>query len=282
MAQSVFRGHLVFGLVSIPIRLNVAARDERVSFHQIHEPCNARVHQELVCNACNLPVPKNEIVKGYETGKDQYLIFSDAEIDKLKPESSKTIEVIEFIKVDQVDPIHFDLSYFVLPDQVGMYSYEVLYQAMSLAGYAAVAQVTLYQQEHLVLIRPYGRGLVIHTLFYPEEIRENLDFEERRELTLKNPKELDMAVALIQALARPKAELERYNDKYTAKVRSLIASKSGETPLTIPKRDKTEPTPKVKELAEVLAASIQSISAKRKTLHKDFPVKQIPQAKKRR
>ena len=176
MAASSWKGFLSFGLVSIPIRLSPAARTERISFNQIHSVCHTRLKQPLFCPQCNRMVERSEVEKGYEFEKDQYLLFSEDEIEKIEPESVRNMEILEFVKIDEIDPLYFDSSYYVAPEESGEKAYHLLLEAMKKSGYAGIAKATMHSREHIVIVRPHGNGMTLHTMFYQSEIREVAEY----------------------------------------------------------------------------------------------------------
>ena len=222
MAASVWKGHLTFGLISIPVRMSAAARGERVSFNQLHKVCHSRLKQPLFCPVCNRQVERSEIVKGYEHEKDQYVLFSEEELDKIEPPSARVMEILEFVKLDEMDPIYFDSSYYVSPEEGGVKAYKLLMKAMEESGYGAIAKLTMHQREHIVIIRPGTKGLTLHTMFYTNEIRAaesvNTDKIEIKE------QEKKLAEQLIQSLAAP-FEPQKYRDEYQENVRGMIQAK---------------------------------------------------------
>src|SRR5215813_10645406 len=131
-----WKGSLSFGLVSIPIQLSPAARTERISFNQLHKVCHTRLKQPLFCSTCNRMVERSEVEKGYEYEKDQYLLFSEEELDKIEPVSAHTMEILEFVRADEVDPLYLDASYYVNPEEAGLKAYQLLMKAMTDSGYA--------------------------------------------------------------------------------------------------------------------------------------------------
>src|ERR1700723_653275 len=172
MATSVWKGYLTFGLISIPIRLFSAARTERIGLNQLHNVCKTRIRMPLYCPQCERQVPRNEIVKGYESEKDQYVLFDEAEPDKIEPQSARAMEILEFVKLDEIDPLYFDSSYYVAPEESGEKAYHLLLEAMKKSGYAGIAKATMHSREHIVIVRPHGRGMTLHTMFYTNEIRQ--------------------------------------------------------------------------------------------------------------
>src|SRR5882762_503868 len=135
MATTVWKGHLTFGLISMPVRMTTAARGERISFNQLHKECHSRLKQPLFCPVCNRNVERSEIVKGYEYEKDQYVLFSEEELDKIEPSSARVMEILEFVKLDDMDPLYFDSSYYITPEDAGVKAYQLLMKAMEESGY---------------------------------------------------------------------------------------------------------------------------------------------------
>lgn len=222
MATSVWKGHLTFGLISIPVRLFAAARGERISFNQLHKVCNSRLKQPLTCPTCQRSVERSEIVKGYEYEKDQYVLFTEEELDKIEPPSAHVMEILEFVKINEVDPLYFEASYYVSPEEGGAKAYKLLMMAMGEAGYAAIAKVTMHQREHIVVVRPREKGLTLHTMFYTNEIRA-AEAVPTDKVELKD-QEKKLAHQLIESLAAP-FEAQKYRDEYQENVKAMIAAK---------------------------------------------------------
>src|SRR3984885_7395045 len=130
MAASTWKGYLTFGLISIPIRLSPAARTERISFNQLHKVCHTRIRQPLFCPTCDRMVERSEIEKGFEHEKDQYVLFEEADLDKIEPASAQTMEILEFVKLEEVDPLYFESSYYITPEDAGRKAYQLLLRAM--------------------------------------------------------------------------------------------------------------------------------------------------------
>ena len=221
MATTVWKGHLTFGLISIPVRMFAAARGERVSFNQLHKVCHSRIKQPTFCPVCNRNVERSEIVKGYEYEKDQYVLFNEEELDKIEPPSAKVMEILEFVKLNEIDPLYLDASYYVTPEDAGVKAYSLLMQAMKETGYGAIAKLTMHQREHIVIIRPGAKTMTLHTMFYSNEIRAAETVPENVEV--KEP-EKKLAEQLIQSLAVP-FQPQKYRDEYSDSVRAMIAAK---------------------------------------------------------
>ena len=222
MATTVWKGHLTFGLISMPVRMSAAARGERISFNQLHNVCHSRLKQPLFCPVCNRNVERSEIVKGYEYEKDQYVLFSEEELDKIEPASAKVMEILEFVKLKEMDPLYFDSSYYVSPEDAGVKAYQLLMKAMEESGYGAIAKLTMHQREHIVIVRPGTRGMTLHTMFYSNEIRaaESVPTDK---IEIKD-QEKKLAQQLIESLAAP-FEPQKYRDEYQENVKAMIAAK---------------------------------------------------------
>ena len=222
MATTVWKGHLTFGLISIPMHMSAAARGERISFNQLHSVCHSRLKQPLFCPVCNRNVERSEIVKGYEYEKDQYVLFSEEELDKIEPSSARVMEILEFVKLDEMDPLYFDSSYYLSPEDAGLKAYQLLTNSMKESGYGAIAKLTMHQREHIVVIRPGSKGMTLHTMFYSNEIRA-AESVPTNKVELKD-QEKKLAQQLIESLAAP-FEPQKYRDEYQENVRGMIAAK---------------------------------------------------------
>src|SRR5260221_6839216 len=222
MATTIWKGHLTFGLISMPMRMFAAARGERISFNQLHNVCHSRLKQPLFCPVCNRNVERSEIVKGHEYEKDQYVLFSDEELDKIEPPSAHVMEILEFVKLDEMDPLYFDSSYYLSPEDAGVKAYKLLTDAMKESGYGAIAKLTMHQREHIVIIRPSAKGMTLHTMFYSNEIRA-AEAGPTDQVGVEEPEE-KLAMQLIESLAAP-FEPQKYRDEYQENVRAMIAAK---------------------------------------------------------
>ncbi len=222
MASSVWKGHLTFGLVSFPIRLFSAARSETVSFNLLHKEDHSRIRQVIYCQAEDKPVPRSELVKGYEYEKDQYVEIDDEDIKKVAPKTAKIMEILEFVKSAEVDPIYLESSYYVAPDEGGEKPYALLFQALRESKYYALAKVAMHNREHIIILRPGEKGILSHTMFYADEIRHVEEF--RTDTSLVKEKELAMAKMLISSLEAD-FEPQKYHDTYRDNLQKMIEDK---------------------------------------------------------
>ena len=171
MAASVWSGYLTFGLISMPVRLFSGARSSGISFNMLHRDDLQRVKQQYYCPADNRVVERSEIVKGYEFRKDEYVVIEPEEIKKIEPQTAKTMEILEFVKTSEVDPVFFESSYYMLPEEAGRRPYALLTKALEESEFVAIAKLTMHNREYTVFLRPHEGGLMLHTMYYAEEVR---------------------------------------------------------------------------------------------------------------
>ena len=222
MAASTWRGHLTFGLVSLPVRLHTAARGETISFNQLHKEDHSRVKQVLYCQAEDKPVTRDQIIKGYEYEKGKYVVIEDEDIKKVAPKTAKVMELLEFVKAADVDPVYLDSSYYVAPDEGGEKPYALLFEALRRTGYYGVAKVAMHNREHIVILRPAGRGIMLHTMFYADEVRKTEAFHT--DTSEVKEKELALAQMLVESLVA-EFEPEKYHDTYRDNLRTMIEAR---------------------------------------------------------
>jgi DNA end-binding protein Ku len=258
MAATVWKGYITFGLISVPVRLFTAARSERISFNQLHGKCHTRLKQQLYCPTCDSTVERSEIVKGFAYSKDQYVLVDDDEIKKVQPESAVGMEILEFVKISEVDPLYFESSYYLVPEEAGQKAYQLLVETMDKAGYAAVAKLAMHQREHTVLVRARKKGLTLHTMYYPDEVRELSEYGKGVEIEVK-PQELQLARQLVESLATA-FEPEKYHDQYQARLKELIEHKHAGEETTATESPRLAP---VIDLMEALQKSLQAKPAKK-------------------
>src|SRR6202163_3718923 len=252
MAASVWKGTISFGLVSVPIKLFVAARYSHISFHEVHRECGHRVQQQLYCPYDKRVVSRDEIVMGYEVDEDKMVIVDREELKKLQPASSSTMEILQFVKLSDVDPIFFETSYFSVPEEAGRRGYTLLRETMEEMKVAALAQVTMHQRERTVILRPYQHGLTLHTLYYPNEIHDVAGYGKNNTTNLKKT-EISLAEQFAKGLVAP-FRPKKYHDEYQERIKQLIESK--EKGIPAPKPEKTTRLAPVVDLMTALKQSI--------------------------
>jgi len=222
MATSVWKGHLTFGLVSVPVRLFTAARGENVSFNQLHKHDGSRIKQVIYCQTEDKPIPRDEIVKGYEYEKGKYVVVEDEDIKKVAPRTAKVMEIQEFVKSDEVDPVFLESSYYMAPDEGGEKPYSLLFEALKATKYYAVAKIAMHNREHIVVVRPGKHGMVLHTMYFADEVRATEEF--RTDTSQVKDKELSLARMLIESLAAD-FEPQKYHDTYRDNLKKMIEAK---------------------------------------------------------
>ena len=224
MASTVWKGYVSFGLISVPIRLFVAAREEHVGFNQIHKECGTRVKQQLYCPTDQRVVERSEIAKGYQVDKDTYVLVTEDELKTLEAESSESMEIQQFVKLDDVDPVYYQTSYYTVPEDPGRRAYALILQGMEQLKLGAIAKITLHQREQIVMIRPYNNGLVLHTLFYKDEVRELAEYGRDGEDLKLQKAEIDLAEQFMKQLTT-KFDPSQFKDEYQTRVEALVESK---------------------------------------------------------
>ncbi|HEX6894033.1 MAG TPA: Ku protein [Bryobacteraceae bacterium] len=309
MASTVWKGHLTFGLVSIPVRLVRAARAERIKLRQLYRPARAPGAEEIRSASPGLaalqpewrsPQPEarrpeeqhrdeqhpedqrqeptsatgeleppvspvrrvyqaagnatdvraQELVKGYEYEKGQYVVLENQDLRTLAPQTSTEIQVVEFVRFQEIDPVYLETSYYVVPDENAEKAYALLLEAMRQTGYAAIGQLTMHRRDHVIILRPGKAGLIGHTMFYPEEVRSTEEF--RTDTTLVAAKELELAKTLIRALAQP-FDPARFKNTFRARLEELIESRMEGRKTA---RLETPPPAKVIDIMDALKRSL--------------------------
>jgi DNA end-binding protein Ku len=261
MPAIVWKGYISFGLISFPVRLFSAARAETVHFHMLHRKDLSRVKEVWYCAEENKPIERADIVKGYETSKGEYVVVEDEELKNIAPATASTMEIIQFAKDAEVDPIYFESSYYVAPGDDVTKPYALFSKALKESKYSAIAKVTMHGREHVVLIRSAEDQLILHTLFYSNELHAaNKQTVPAKAST--NTKELELAMQLVKQLAAP-FKPNQFHDTYREDVEKLIEQKKkGQKITTSPAKPRKAP---VIDLMEALKKSLRSSAADAKT-----------------
>ncbi len=229
--HSIGSGTISFGLVAIPIRLYTAASSASVSFNLLHAACGSRIKQQTFCPTCNETVERTALVKGYEVVKGQYVRVTDDELKALEGEASQTIDIAEFVPLPQVDPIYFEKTYYLGPDKGGEKPYRLLADAMAKSEQVAVAKFIMRGKETLVLIRAAQGGLMLHTMYFADEVRDFGEIERGQSAKIAD-REMELALQLIKGLASEAFQPGQYKDEYRQRVLDLVNSKAEGKQLT--------------------------------------------------
>lgn len=259
--RAIGSGAISFGLVSIPVQFYLAASSESPSFNLLHTECGSRIKQQRFCPVCNKVVERQDLVRGYEFSKNQYVRVTEEELKALEGEASEAIEIFEFVPLAQVDPIYFERSYYLGPGKAGEKPYRLLANAMIEAGKVALAKFVLRGKENLVIIRPAQKGLILHTMYFADEVR---DFSEigKGEAAKISDAEIKLATRLIDELSTDVFEPEKYQDEYAKRVLDLVQKKAEGQEITV-----SQPPPprgNVIDLMEALKNSLGTAPKARK------------------
>jgi DNA end-binding protein Ku len=255
MASSVWKGHLTFGMVSFPVRLFSAARSETISFNLLHKEDHSRIKQVTYCQLEDKPIPRTDTVKGYEYEKDHYVVIEDEDIKKVAPKTAKVMEILEFVKADQVDPVYLESSYYVAPDEGGEKPYALLFQALRESNFYGLAKVAMHNREHIIVLRPGAKGILSHTMSSTDEIRQVDEF--RTDTSLVKEKELALAKMLISSL-EAEFEPQKYHDAYRTNLQKMIEDKIEG------KKVVETPSEHIAPVIDIMEALKKSLAEKRK------------------
>ncbi|MBI3030464.1 MAG: Ku protein [Candidatus Rokubacteria bacterium] len=264
--HSIGSGTISFGLVSIPIKLYTAASSGGVTFNLLHAKCGNRIKQQTFCPVCNEAVERAGLVKGYEFTKEQYVRFTDEELKSLEGEASRIIDIAEFVPLPQVDPIYFEKTYYLGPDKGGEKAYRLLADAMAKTDRVALAKFVMRGKESLVLIRPAQEGLMLHTMYFADEVRAFGEIDKGQSAKIKEG-ELELALRLIDDLSTPEFKPEQYQDEYRLRVLDMVN-------LKVEGKEVTAVGPQVQR-----AQVIDLMEALKESLAKRVPAERKPPAR---
>jgi DNA end-binding protein Ku len=252
MPATVWKGFISFGLVSFPVRLMAAARPKGIHFHMLHKKDLSRVKEVLFCAEEDKPITRDEIVKGTEVQKGEYVVVTDEELKKVAPPTASTMEILQFVPAGDVDPIYLESSYYVAPEEKVSKPYMLLLEAMTQTKHFALAKVAMHSREHIVIIRPARSGLVLHTMYFADELQKSNAPSISKEKF--SSKEVDLAKTLIDKLAGP-FKPEQYHDEYRANVEKLLEAKQRG------KKVAAVPQPRQRAVVNIMEALQRSLKA---------------------
>jgi DNA end-binding protein Ku len=267
--HSIGSGTISFGLVSIPVKMYTATSPAGVSFNMLHAKCGSRVRQQMFCPTCNTVVERNELVRGYEFSKDQYVQVNDQELKGLEGEASKIIDIAEFVPLDKVDPIYFERAYYLGPDKGGEKAYRLLADAMAKSGRVALAKFVMRGKESLVLIRSARDGLLLHTMYFADEVRDFGEIDKGQSAKIRDG-EMDLAQQLIDGLTNDEFTPDQYQDEYRQRVLDLMQKKVEGQEVTV-----AAPAPPRAQVIDLMEALKESLAKKVPTERKP-PAKAAP------
>jgi DNA end-binding protein Ku len=253
MPRTMWKGAISFGLVSIPVRLYPATEEKTLRFNQLHDKDHGRIKYQRVCSICGEEVPFEHIVKGYEYEKGKYVVLEDQDFEAVPVQTSRAIDIVQFVALEEIDPIYFQKSYYLVPEETGVKAYNLLREAMSEDGRVAVAKVAIREKEHLAALRFKDNVFVLETMYWPDEIRA-VDFEELDQDVDVRPQEVQMARSLIENLTED-FKPQEYRDEYREALLGVVEKKvAGEEIEAVPEPEAT----RVVDLMDALKASVDA------------------------
>ncbi|WP_144512472.1 Ku protein [Bacillus sp. FJAT-22090] len=261
--HTVWKGSISFGLVNIPIKLHAATENKDIKLRQLHKECHTPISYKKVCEGCNKEVNEEDIVKAYEYAKNKFVVLEAEELERLKKENEdKAVEIIDFVKLEEIDPIYFERSYFLSPDTTGGKAYSLLRKTLEESGKIGVAKIIIRSKEQLAVVRVYKDTLVMETIHFPDEVRSTSDVPNIPSAETVVQKELDTALLLVDQLTTA-FEPEKYTDEYRTALMELIEEKKAGNH-TVSVTDKQPLPSNVTDLMSALQASLDKTSPKKK------------------
>lgn len=268
MPRPIWRGAISFGMVSIPIKLYGSTDSKDVTFHLLHKKCLARIKQQRYCAVEEEVIEWNDVVRGYEFSKDQYVVMEDADFEKVPVKTVRTIDITGFVSLVDVDPQYYERTYYLEPEEVGRKPYALLLRTLEETKRVAVAKVSLRQKEQLCLLRPRESVLLMQSMFYPDEIRGSSDLSLPDKSIEISDKEMEMAHSLVEMLTT-KFDPSQYRDEYREALLAVIEQKVNGAVIAPPPQVQG----KVVDLMAALRESIQSVQKERSKKQPATPAK---------
>jgi len=260
MAHAIWSGAINFGLVTIPVKLFTAVRTDELSFNMLHGKDEGRIKYERVCSVDGEPVPWDEIVKGYEYEKGQYVVLTDEDFKKVNPEATQSVDILEFVDLDKISPMFFDKPYYLEPSKQGRHAYALLRAALLEANKVAIARVVVRTKEYIAAVKPIGEALVLELMHWASEIVEPSTLALPEDETLPEA-EMKMAKMLIDTMSVNAFEPEKFTNRYHDELLAMIDARVSGKELPEPK--KAAARPKVVNIMDVLAQSLEESKKRR-------------------
>lgn len=272
--HTMWKGSISFGLVNIPIKLHSATEDKDIKLRNLHKECHSPIKYEKTCPVCEKEIKNEDIVKAYEYTKGKFVVLEDEDLEKLKQENEdKAVEIMDFVKIQEIDPIYYNRTYYMSPGDGGGKAYSLLRKALETSEKVGLAKIIIRSKEQLAVVRVYENTLVMETIHYPDEVRKAADVPNVPAEDKVTDKEIDTAIMLIDQLTT-EFKPEKYNDDYRTALLELIEAKRTGKDIVTPVEK--EPAANVTDLMAALQSSID------KTKPADAETKKKPAAKKKR
>ncbi|WP_273850105.1 Ku protein [Guptibacillus spartinae] len=252
--HTMWKGAISFGLVNIPVKLYAATEDKDIKMRYLHKECHTPIQYEKRCPTCDRPLESEDIVRGYEYEDGKFVIMEKDEIEALAHEKNKSVEIVDFVELSDIDPIYFNRSYFIGPNEQGTKPYMLLKQAMEESGRIGLAKITIRSKEHLAAVRVYDKGLILETMYFPDEVREIGNVPDIPEELEVSDKEKKLAKQLIEQLTT-KFDPSQYKDERREAMMALIESKISGNEIKVVEE---KPKKNVADLMDALQASLDT------------------------
>lgn len=265
--HTTWKGSISFGLVNIPVKLFTATENKDIRFRHLHKPCHTPIRYQKTCPTCEEEVEREDIVRGYEYEPGRFIEVKEDELKALEEEKRKAVEILDFVQLEDIDPVYFNRSYFIGPGDNGDKPFSLLHQALKKSGRIGVAKITIRSKEHLAVVRVYRQGLVLETMFYPDEVRSVEHVPGLPQDHTVQEKELGMAEQLIDQLTAT-FDPEKYKDDYREAVLDLVQGKAArEEDQAVPEEKREN----VVDLMDALQASLEETKGGGKKKKKKEP-----------
>ncbi|MFY9664583.1 MAG: Ku protein [Candidatus Cybelea sp.] len=260
MAHAIWSGSINFGLVTIPVKLFTAVKTDELSFNMLHAKDEGRIKYERVCSVDGRPVPWDEIVKGYEYEKGEYVVLTDEDFKKVNPEATQSVDILEFVELDKINPMYFDKPYYLEPTKQGRHAYALLRETLEHTNRVAVARVVIRTKEYIAAVKPIDGALVLELMHWASEIvgADTLEIPSREKLP---EKEMQMARMLVDTMSVDEFEPEKFTNNYHDELLTMIEARANGKEL--PKAKKAPARAKVVNLMDVLAQSLEESKKRR-------------------
>lgn len=256
MARPMWNGSISFGLVNVPVKMFNSVKKKTLHFNQLRASDGCRIRLKKVCSSDGTEVESEDIIRGYEISPERYVTVTDEELQVLNPKTTRSIDIEDFVSLEEIDPVYFEQSYYLVPDKGAAKAYSLLFAAMKKTNKIAIARIVMRNKQYLAAIRPAGRALSLATMYFADEIVSQNDLEALPEDIEPNERELTMAEQLITSLSSP-FEPEKYKDEYREKVLDLIEKKAEGQTVTL--QPAAPEGGKVIDLMAALEASLKAM-----------------------
>lgn len=257
--RSVWDGSISFGLVNIPVKVYPAVHPEEISLHYLCKKCKTPLEYKRWCPKCKKEIPWEDVVRGYKISKNKWVVISPKDLEKIKLKTTKTIDIKAFIRVSDIDPVYYEKTYYLVPQESGVKAYSLFAEALRLTGKAALGKIVMRNKEYLVALRHYKKGIAMHILYYTGEIQDIEELPELKHLVVISKEELKLAETLISQLSKH-PRFEDFQDRYSKALKELIEAKLRKKEFRI----QEESFEKGKELLEALKLSVERAKKGRK------------------